>query len=82
VILGSFVEKLKRKNITTDAEALRKDYPQISPMTEIKSLKNKTLKNFLLKSVKSACAQRECRVCNLRINIGLSLRVCLTGLFN
>ncbi len=38
---GSFVKKLKRKNIITDAEALRKDYPQISPMTEIKSLKIK-----------------------------------------
>jgi len=39
--IGSFVKKLKRKNIITDAEALRKDYPQISPMTEIKSLKTK-----------------------------------------
>ena len=38
---GSFVKKLKRKNIIIDAEALRKDYPQISPMTEIKSLKTK-----------------------------------------
>jgi hypothetical protein len=40
-LFGSFVKKLKRKNIITDAEALRKDYPQISPMTEIKSLKTK-----------------------------------------
>jgi hypothetical protein len=45
---GSFVKKLKRKNIITDAEALRKDYPQISPMTKIKSLKTK-LKNGFLK---------------------------------
>jgi hypothetical protein len=48
VLFGSFVKKLKRKNIITDAEALRKDYPQISPMTKIKSLKTK-LKNGFLK---------------------------------